>query len=71
MKEITCQLRATARGWASRFAWAFGATCVLYTLGVVGASFEAVPPQLAIWLPYAVLTAAPMLVAAVLRGRAR
>lgn len=63
--------RATARGWTSRISWALGTTIALYTLGVVGAATGLFPATLAIWLPYAVLTAAPMLVAAVVRGRAR
>lgn len=62
---------ATARGWTSRFAWALGTASLLYALGVVGATTGAVPPRLAIWLPYAVLTAAPLLAAALVRGRTR
>jgi len=64
-------VRATARGWTSRLAWALGTASALYTLGVIAATTGAVPPRPAIWLPYAVLTATPLLVAAVVRRRSR
>jgi hypothetical protein len=56
--------KATGRGWGRRSSVALGTTGALYAIGVVLAAFRVVGPELWFWLPYAVATALPMLIAA-------
>lgn len=56
--------RATGRGWSRRTAGALGLTMTFYGFGVPLAAFGLIGPRLAFWLPYALLTATPALVAA-------
>jgi hypothetical protein len=53
---------ATAKGWSRRTGWAFAITLILYVAGVCLAAFEAIGPTPAFWVPYALATAAPMVV---------
>jgi hypothetical protein len=56
--------KATTRGWNRRTDTALGGTVALYTLGVVLAALELVGPRPALWVPYGLVTAFPMLAVA-------
>lgn len=55
--------RVTDRSWAKRYLWGFGATMLLYTIGILWGSFAF--PGWAIFAPYCVLVAIPGVIAAV------
>lgn len=62
--------RASSRGWARRYSVGFTLTMSLYAIGV--ALSVATDWRTAwFWVPYALLTATPVIVAGVMSGRAR
>ena len=64
------QRRRTAnrRGWARRYLAGFTMTMIFYAVGVA-LSVADEPSSLAFWIPYAVVTALPLAIAAVVSGR--
>jgi hypothetical protein len=60
--------RASRQGWAKRYARGFAITMAFYAIGVA-LSVAPEPSSLAFWLCYALLTAAPLVFAAVWRTR--
>jgi hypothetical protein len=59
--------RASRPGWSKRYAAAFAITMAFYAIGVA-LSVSPEPSGLVFWLPYALLTAAPLVIAAIWRG---
>ena len=59
--------RASRPGWSKRYATGFAITMALYAIGVA-LSVSSEPSGLLFWLPYALLTAAPLVIAALWRG---
>lgn len=57
--------KATGRGWTRRSAVALALTVALYAAGVFVAAFQIVGPLAAVWVPYGIVTALPMLAVAV------
>ena len=60
--------RASRPGWSRRYGAGFAITMALYAIGVA-LSVAPEPSSLAFWLPYTLLTAAPLVLAALWRGR--
>ena len=60
--------RASRPGWAKRYGRGFALTIAFYAIGVA-LSVAPEPSSLAFWLPYALLTAAPLVIAALWSGR--
>jgi hypothetical protein len=60
--------RASRPGWSKRYAAGFAVTMAFYAIGVA-LSVAPEPSSIAFWLPYALLTAAPLVLAALWRGR--
>ena len=60
--------RASRQGWAKRYATGFAITMAFYAIGVA-LSVAPEPSSIAFWLPYALLTAAPLAIAALWRTR--
>ena len=60
--------RASQPGWTKRYGRGFAITIAFYAIGVA-LSVAPEPSSLAFWLPYALLTAAPLVVAALWSGR--
>ena len=60
--------RASRPGWSRRYGAGFAISMTFYAIGVA-LSVSAQPDSLAFWLPYAVLTAAPLVVAALWKSR--
>lgn len=60
--------RATGRGWARRYRIGFMVSIVLYAVGIgVSVATESHDPWF--WIPYAVATALPLIVAGLVRGQ--
>ena len=60
--------RASRPGWSRRYGSGFAISMAFYGIGVA-LSVSAEPDSLAFWLPYAALTAAPLIIAALWKGR--
>ena len=60
--------RASRVGWSRRYGVGFAITMTFYAIGVALGQ-PADPDSLTFWIPYAVLTAAPLIVAALVSGR--
>lgn len=60
--------RATRRGWNRRYGAGFALTMTFYAVGVA-LSIADQPSGLSFWLPYAVVTALPLAIAALVGGR--
>lgn len=60
--------RASRPGWSRRYGAGFAITMALYAVGVALSVAEE-PSSIAFWLPYAVLTAAPLVIAGLWTGR--
>lgn len=60
--------RASSPGWSRRYAAGFAITMALYAVGVA-LSVAAEPSSIAFWIPYALLTGVPLVIAALWRGR--
>jgi len=60
--------RASRHGWAKRYARGFAITMAFYAIGVA-LSVAPEPSSIVFWLPYALLTAAPLVIAALWGGR--
>lgn len=60
--------RASRPGWARRYSRGFAITMAFYAIGVA-LSVSPEPSSIAFWLPYAALTAAPLVAAALWTGR--
>ena len=61
------QRRASSRGWARRYSIGFALSAGLFGLGIALVDITD-SSALWLWLPYAVLTALPLVVAGLLRG---
>ena len=59
--------RASRPGWSRRYAAGFALTMALYAIGVA-LSVSSEPSGLVFWVPYALLTSSPLIVAALWRG---
>ena len=60
--------RASRPGWSKRYGAGLAITMAFYAIGVA-LSVSPEPSSLAFWLPYALLTTAPLVIAALLSGR--
>jgi len=67
---IQRRARSTPRGFRRIYAWGFGATMALYVIGVMWYSFTRPGPPAAVFLPYCLLVALPVWIAAMLIRRA-